>query len=85
VAAALAVLGDAEQSATLLGAATAAAEAAGIVLEPLERTIHDDTGRALESALGEEVAAALSEAGRRLTLADAVGRALGDFHPRVPA
>jgi predicted ATPase/DNA-binding SARP family transcriptional activator len=85
VAATLCATGSAEPAATLLGAAAAAAEASRVVLAPLEQRIHDETSRAVATALGDAAAAELSEMGRQLTLADAAARALGDFRHRVPA
>jgi tetratricopeptide (TPR) repeat protein len=85
VAATLCATGSAEPAATLLGAAAAAAEASRVVLAPLEQGIHDETARAVATALGDAAATELSETGRQLTLADAAARALGDFRHPVPA
>lgn len=84
IAATLAATGAEEEAATLLGAGEAAAETAGVVLEPLERRIHDETSSALRAALGDAFAA-IHAAGRLLPPADAVALALGKTQPLVPA
>jgi hypothetical protein len=84
IAATLSATGAAEEAATLLGAGEAAAEAAGVVLEPLERRIHDQMSNALRDALGDAFAT-IHAAGRLLTLADAVALALGETQPHARA
>ena len=85
VAAVLSATGEAERAATLLGAADAAAEARGLMLEPFESRIHEQTTRALEDALGEEAFAAIHAAGTQIALSDAAADALGQPEQRVPA
>ena len=76
--------GEAKRATTLLGAAEAAAETRGLVLEPFESRIHDQTKQALEDALGEEAFAAIHTAGRQIALTDAAAYALGQPEQRVP-
>jgi predicted ATPase/DNA-binding SARP family transcriptional activator len=85
VAAVLCATGEAERATTLLGAADAAAEARGLVLEPFESRIYDQTKQALEDALGEEAFAAIHAAGTQIALGDAAAYALGQPEQRVPA
>jgi predicted ATPase/DNA-binding SARP family transcriptional activator len=84
MAATLAANGRAEPAATLLGAADAAARAAGVVIEPQEHRIHDEATIALKAALGEEAFAELHVAGRQLDLRDAAALALGEPQPHSP-
>jgi tetratricopeptide (TPR) repeat protein len=76
IAAALTATGAFERAATFIGAADAAAEATSVVLEPLERGIHDETRQTLLGALGEDAFAAIEAAGRQLPLTDAATAAL---------
>jgi predicted ATPase len=85
VAAALAASSQEERAATLLGAAHAAAEIAGVVLEPLERRVHDETTRALKDALGEDAFVELHGAGRHVELAAACASALSESEPQGKA
>jgi predicted ATPase/DNA-binding SARP family transcriptional activator len=67
--------GEGEHAAMLLGAAGAAAERLGSVLEPFERDLHDRTAEAVRSALGDAAFAAAVAAGRELDIPAAAARA----------
>jgi tetratricopeptide (TPR) repeat protein len=58
---------ESERAATLLGAAEAAAERAGVALEPFERELHERTLASARAALGEAKFAAAHAAGRELS------------------
>jgi predicted ATPase/DNA-binding SARP family transcriptional activator len=85
LAAVLAATGNAEQAATIVGAALAAAEATGASLEPLEQEIHDRTVEATKQALGAEAFAVAWATGCRLTMDEAVARALAIGEPAPQA
>ncbi len=74
--AAHAAAGEHERAARLLGAAHAAAAEMGILLEPLERDMHDRAVAASTAALGEAGFAAAHAEGRALTHEAAVAYAL---------
>lgn len=76
LAAVLAASGDADGATTVVAAAQAAAESTGASLEPFEQQIHEQTVEAAKQALGEESFAAAWTGGWRLTIDEAVARAL---------
>jgi tetratricopeptide (TPR) repeat protein len=84
MAAVLAATGDAEQAATLLGVAEAAAEETGVSLEPFEQQIHEQTVEALKRALSEEGYAVAQAGGRQLPTDEAVAWALGELESPAP-
>lgn len=68
--------GSAEQAARLFGAATVLGEAAGYVLHPPIQLWHDETLTAVRATLGEARFVAAWDAGRALSLEQAVAEAL---------
>jgi predicted ATPase len=60
--------GAPERAAAMLGAAAAAAEQAGMGLEPFEQEIHDRTAAVVREALGDAAYASAVAAGRELDL-----------------
>jgi predicted ATPase/DNA-binding SARP family transcriptional activator len=74
---ALAASGEPDQAAMLLGAAHVAEEATGIVLEPLERDVHERTVGMIRDVLDEATFTAAWAAGERLPVRDAATYALG--------
>ena len=81
LAAVLAETGNTEQATGIAGAAQAAAEATGASLEPFEQQIHAQTIETARQALGEESFAAAWAGGCRLTIDEAVARALAIDEP----
>jgi tetratricopeptide (TPR) repeat protein len=75
-AAALAALGGAEEAATLLGAAQAAAEATAVVLEPLDEELRVRVTGDLRETLGDARFDEVYAAGQRLPLDHALALAL---------
>ena len=84
LAAVLAATGDPVQAATIIAAAETAAESTGASLEPFEQEIHEHTIEAAKQALGPREFAAAWATGRRLTIDEAVTRAL-TIQPHLPA
>jgi tetratricopeptide (TPR) repeat protein len=72
IAAVLSESGEAAEAATLLGAADAAARASAVELEPLELEVHGQVTARLGAALGADRFAAAHDAGRALSLDEAV-------------
>ena len=85
LAAVLAATGETEQAATIIGAVEATMQASGIILEPFEQEVHEQTVEALEAALGEEGYAVAQAAGRQLPTDEAVAWALRESRPRETA
>lgn len=79
VAQALSRTGAPDRATTLLGAAAAIRERAGIKLTANEQASCDETMRACRAALGDAGADAARDAGRALTLAQAIDLALRRF------
>jgi predicted ATPase/DNA-binding SARP family transcriptional activator len=76
VAAVLAATGDAEEAATIAGAAQAAREATGVSVEPFERRIFEQAMETARQSLAEDAFAAARALGSALSLDDASARAL---------
>jgi non-specific serine/threonine protein kinase len=76
LAAAAALDGEAQRAAQLLGAAAALHESVGFVLEPDQALVVDPAVDRARTQLGEEAFAATWEAGRALTLEQAIAYAL---------
>jgi predicted ATPase/class 3 adenylate cyclase len=68
--------GQAERAARLLGAAKAPFDATGNLIHPVDRAEFDRSAAAARATLGEEAFAAAWEAGRALTLEQAIAAAL---------
>jgi hypothetical protein len=66
-------LGHPEEGARLLGAAEESAASLGAPLFPRDRPVRDRALAALTAALGEERLATAQEAGRALTVEEAIG------------
>ena len=80
-----AATGDAEPAATFIGAADAAAKAAGYALESLERGVHDRTLETVKNELGDHAFTAAYAIGRQFGWDDSVAYALGQPASRVTA
>jgi len=85
VAAVLAANGDAEEAATIAGAAQSAREATGVSVEPFELQIYEQSIETSRQALGEDAFAAAWAAGTALTLDDASARVLATREPSPSA
>ena len=72
--------GQLERAGRFLGAAEALQERMGTVIAPEYRTTHRETVTAVLSALGKEAFAATRDAGRALSLEQAIAEALEDEH-----
>ena len=68
---------DPQRAARLAGAAQAAREGIAATLPPKQRTTHEQTLTAARAALGDEAFTTDWDAGRALTLDEAVKQALG--------
>lgn len=77
-------MGQPEQGARLFGAAEAITASHGIAIFPRDRSVRDHSLRALRQALGQEQLAAAQEAGRSLTITQAVAEALALLEAIAP-
>jgi non-specific serine/threonine protein kinase len=78
LAAVLALTGEGEPAARLLGAAEALRDSLGVELAPAERETHEETAAAVRDGIGEERFSAAWRQGRELALDEAIAYALAE-------